>query len=406
MGGTLLVGVDVSKKRHHVALVEQHGAQLGRVFTFQNTRESLEQVCQRVDREAAKRGLSPLIRMEATGVYNWPLVSHLALRYPVQIFHPTQLKTAREDGIRKAKSDKLDPVTLATTSKQPPKTAYNDPVRFQIRELGRYREKLETIKEAQWKRLMRNVFVKFPGLDDEFTLDTLWMRALLMHFDSPEEIVAAGEHEVACVIYDANGMADFALERAKEIVQFCTDCLTTSFVGNVLGLVNRQILRRIGQLEDDIEEVEREMLSLWKSVDGQFKYPLLEGMDAVTAAMVYGELGAPGAYPSVDALTAAAGLDPVSWQSGQRKARVGRISKQGPPTIRKVLTRKILGMRITNPVIKAYFEKKREQEKKPWKVAQTASAKRLLRLIYVTEHQKQDNGPGPGRAPSASSSPL
>lgn len=401
--GNLLVGIDVAKKRNHVCLVEQHGDQIGRVFTITNTRESLEDFFQRLDKEANARGLTPLIRLEATGVYCWPLLSSLGKRYPVQVFHPKQLKSAREEGIRNSKSDRVDAHTLATTSKQPPATDYSDTTRLQIRELGRYREKLEALKEAQWKRLMRNVFVKFPGLDDEYKLDTLWMRAFLAVFESPEHVVEAGEEEVARVIREANGQPAFAQERAKEVVEFCKNALTTSFVGDVLGLVNRQILRRIGQLEADIEEVEHEMLNLWNEVEASFAYPRLEGMDPVTAAMIYGELGVILRYDSVDKITAASGLDPVSWQSGESKARVGRISRQGPPVLRKVLTRKVMGMSKTNPVIRAYFEKKFREEKKPYKVARTATAKRLLRLIWVTEHQKANKDRGPGRTPSGSS---
>jgi transposase len=402
--GNLLVGIDVAKKRNHVCLVEQHGSQIGRVFTITNTRESLEDFLKKLDKEANARGLKPLIRLEATGVYCWPLLSSLAGKYPVQVFHPKQLKAAREEGIRKSKSDRVDSHTLATTSKQPPATDYSDALRLQIRELGRYREKLEAIKEAQWKRLMRNVFVKFPGLDDEYKLDTLWMRAFLAHFESPEHVVDAGVDEVARVIQEANGQKEFAKERAKEVVGFCKNCLTTSFVGNVLGVVNRQILRRINHLEEDIDEVEREMLNLWKQVEDSFAYPRLEGMDPVTAATIYGELGVILRYDSVDKITAASGLDPVSWQSGESKARVGRISRQGPPVLRKVLTRKVMGMSKTNPVIRAYFEKKFREEKKPYKVARTAAAKRLLRLIWVTENQNANKDRGPGRAPSTSPS--
>lgn len=385
MGGTLLVGVDVAKRVSHVCLVEQHGGVIGRPFLLRNTKESLGAFCKRLEKESSARGLRPVIRLEATGVYSWPATSVLRARgYEVQVFHPTQLKSAREDGIRKTKNDKVDAHTLATTSKQPPQTDYSDTTRIQIRELGRYREKLFAVMEAQWKRLMRNVFVKFPNLDDEYRLDTLWMRAFLKEYASPEQVVEAGEDDVARIIREANGQPAFAKAKATEIVAFCKECLTTDFVGDVLGLVNRQILRRIEQIEHDVEEVEAEMLRLWEGVRPRFAYPELEGMDEVTAAIIYGELGDPLQYATEDKIVAAAGLDPVSYQSGASRTRVGRISKQGPPVLRKVLSRRILGMRRTNPTIRAYYEKKRG-EGKPYKVVLTACAKRLVRLVHNAE---------------------
>lgn len=385
MGGTLLVGVDIAKRVSHVCLVEQHGRQLGRPFLLRNTKESLDAFCARLEKEAGPRGLRPVIRLEATGVYSWPATDTLRRRgYEVQVFHPTQLKSAREDGIRKTKNDEVDSHTLATTSKQAPATDYSDTTRFQIRELGRYREKLFRVKEAQWKRLMRNVFVKFPGLDDEFKLDTLWMRAFLAEFVTPQQVVEAGEEEVARVIREANGQPQFAKAKAAEVVAFCKECLTTEFVGDVLGIVNKQILRRIEQLEADVDEIEKEILRIWTPVEHRFAFPKLEGMDAVTAAVIYGELGDPLQYATEDKVVAAAGLDPVSYQSGAGRPRVGRISKQGPPVLRKALSRKVLGMKLTNPTIRAYYEKKRG-EGKPYKVTLTACAKRLVRLVHNAE---------------------
>lgn len=388
--GTMLVGVDIAKRVHHVCLVEQHGGQVGRGFTVPNTKQGLDAFCARVDKEAAARGLRPVVRVEATGVYSWPFVSALEGRYEVQIFHPLQLKGAKEHGIRKTKNDRVDARTLATTSKQPPSTDYSDRVRLQIRELGRYREKLGTICEAQWKRLIRNVFVTFPGLDDQYEMDTVWMRALLAEFHSPGQVVDAGEAEIARVIREANGRASFAQQRAADVVGFCRECLTTEFVGHVLGLVNKQILARIAQLERDVAEVDNEIVRLWSGVEAGFAYHHVEGMDAVTAALVYGELGRLTRYADEDKVVAAAGLDPVSWQSGQGKVRVGRISKQGSPVVRRVLTRKVLGMRKTNPVIRDYYAKK-TAEGKPYKVALTASAKRLLRLLWNVEHKHAKN---------------
>lgn len=385
MGGILLVGVDVAKKLSHVCLVEQHGKQLWRPFLLRTTRESFDLFCSKLEKEASPRGLRPIIRLEATGVYSWPYTSELRKRgYEVQVFHPSQLKSAREEGIRKTKNDRVDAHTLATTSKQPPNTDYSDTVRLQIRELGRYREKLESVKEAQWKRLMRNVFVKFPGLDEEFRLSTLWMRAFLSAFDGPVDVVEAGEAEVERVLLEAGTHPKLAKRNAGEVVEFCRGCLTTEFVGDVLGFVNKQILRRIKQLEEDIAEVDKEILDRWKNVESGFAFHELEGMDRVTAAMIYGELGHPLRYATEDKIVAASGLDPVTYQSGSRKARVGRISKQGPAILRKVLVRKIMGMCKTNPTIKAYYEKKRS-EGKPFKLVRTACAKRLIRLVHNTE---------------------
>jgi hypothetical protein len=62
------------------------------------------------------------------------------------------------------------------------------------------------------------------------------------------------------------------------------------------------------------------------------------------------------------------------------------MSKLGPPVLRKVLERKILGMRYSNPTIKAYFEKKHSEGKR-CKIVQTAGAKRLARLVWMTEHR-------------------
>lgn len=91
-------------------------------------------------------------------------------------------------------------------------------------------------------------------------------------------------------------------------------------------------------------------------------------------------------YPNEDKVVAAAGFDPVVRQSGDSKGSVGRISKQGPPALRKALVRKVMGIRQSNPLIMAYFEKKK-QDGKPYRVNCTACAKRLVRHLWNTEHR-------------------
>jgi len=98
-------GIDVAKRKHAVAIQDEHGQPVQRPFTIENTRAGFDQLLQAL---AALK--SPvLIGLEATGHYWWALYDDLTHHeHPVVVLNALQVHAFRKSGVRKVKSDRTD----------------------------------------------------------------------------------------------------------------------------------------------------------------------------------------------------------------------------------------------------------------------------------------------------------
>ena len=96
-------------------------------------------------------------------------------------------------------------------------------------------------------------------------------------------------------------------------------------------------LRQITFLDEEIVRLERALaVAVLASADMQRLFTL-PGVNAVTSATLVAAIGDVTRFPTPRHLVSYLGLNPTVRQSGNEKARHGRISKQGAPLARHVL---------------------------------------------------------------------
>ena len=105
------VGIDVSKEKSTVCILKPYGEIVCKPFELQHNKkslESLDELLQRLDGEVK-------IVMEATGVYNLPVLTFLDEKgYFVSVINPCVMKKyARNNNFRNVKTDKMDSITIA-----------------------------------------------------------------------------------------------------------------------------------------------------------------------------------------------------------------------------------------------------------------------------------------------------
>lgn len=142
---TLFVGIDVSKYKHDLAILDEHGEFLSKNFQFANTYQGFQKLKEHL--EILKIPTSNLhIALEDTGHYADSLVTFIQnLGYPLFTYNPLLIKEfVKSLTLRKSKTDKKDALSIACKllSDPKPERYIVEPQMQELKELTRYQNRL------------------------------------------------------------------------------------------------------------------------------------------------------------------------------------------------------------------------------------------------------------------------
>ena len=73
---TLIVGIDIGKKKHYARFINLRGYELGKVFSFTNNRDGMEKIVSEIKKAKIKNNLAKVvIGLEPSGHY-WKATAH------------------------------------------------------------------------------------------------------------------------------------------------------------------------------------------------------------------------------------------------------------------------------------------------------------------------------------------
>ena len=110
----------------------------------------------------------------------------------------------------------------------------------------------------------------------------------------------------------------------------------------------------------------------------------IPGIGPINGATILGEIGDINKFSSPAKLVAYAGIDASVRQSGEFEGTHNVMSKRGSPYLRKALFSAALVASRYDPVLKAFYDKKRS-EGKCHRVALSHVCKKIIRVIYILE---------------------
>ena len=107
----IAVGIDISKSKSTVAILDSYGTILATPFNMAHTQLEMNALVSRL-----KAFDEPVtILLEYTGHYHYPVLKKLQEEgFPVCVVNPYQMKKYGDVEIRKAKTDKKDALRIAT----------------------------------------------------------------------------------------------------------------------------------------------------------------------------------------------------------------------------------------------------------------------------------------------------
>ena len=153
---------------------------------------------------------------------------------------------------------------------------------------------------------------------------------------------------------------------------------------SLIHILVRQAIDALNAISASMERLKAEMQALAAQLP---EYPVVMAMHGVGDSLgpqLMAELGDVARFTHRNAITAFAGVDPGADQSGTHEAKSTRVSKSGPPELRRALFLVMDCLLKTQPQddpVYRFMDKKRA-EGKPYLVYMTAGANKFLRIYY------------------------
>jgi len=372
-------GIDVAKRKHAIALLDEHGQPVQRPFTIDNTRAGFDQLLQAL----AHLPGPVLIGLEATGHYWWALYEDLTQHdHPVVVLNALQVHAFRKSGVRKVKSDRTDANWIAEFLRfsQPTPAQPTTPVLLQLKEVSRFRYHLtEQIGDSKRKLLsiLDRVFPEYETLFSSVFLTS--SRQLLTQAASAQELATFDLAELTDLL-KTTSRSRFGRTKAVAVQAAAQQSVGVRFLADAAQLEVRCLLAQIELLEAQREQVDTALAQLMAQVPQHLTS--IPGVGPTTGAALLAEIGDIQRFDAPEKLVAYAGIDAAVYQTGQFEARQMHMSKRGSPYLRHALWQAASMAIMHDAELRAYYDRKR-QEGKAHGTALGAVCRKLLTRVYI-----------------------
>ena len=389
----IAVGIDVSKSKSTVAILNGDGSIRAKPFNVHHTADELQVLVNYI------KGTSevPTILMEPTSHYHYPLLKAFRdANLPVCLINPYQMKKYGDTALRKAKTDKRDSLRIAQYALEksyslvpytPSDQKYED-LRFLSRQYSQ-RISILTVNKVQLLALLDQTM---PGITSLLTLksrdpDNCVLLRFVKRFKSFDMIRKMGKTRFleSFQILVRKTKDRHASTKGLRIYELALNSVTTRGDNPLTAMTQEQCVDLISTAQKAADEINLQMRIIAETLP---EYKVLHSMAGVgdrLGPIILAEIGDIRRFHSGKALNAYAGNDAPPYQSGQFESRNRHISKRGNPALRKACFEVMQALKLTKPQDDPVylFLVKKEQEGKPYNVAKMAAVNKFLRIYYA-----------------------
>ncbi|MDQ5850567.1 MAG: IS110 family transposase [Chloroflexota bacterium] len=295
-----------------------------------------------LDQQLAQLGCAPheiLVGLEATGRY-WENVYYFLQQrgYRLVLLHPAQTHHfAARRGLR-AKTDKLDAVTIARallSDDVRPAYVPND-LTATYRDLVRLHSNLSD-EAARYKNEIQDLLVVlFPEFTQVFKDPTRQTAlAVLRAYPSAQAIAAVGAEPLIAIL-QATAPRNYGPATAERLVALAKRSSASPLAVAARGRSLAILADQLSHTQTNITELEREIEALLDRDAGATGLQSVPEFGAKTIAVLRAELGEVERFQRSDQVVAYAGLDVTVRESGKWKGQ-RKLSKRGSGVLRRTL---------------------------------------------------------------------
>ena len=389
----IAVGIDVSKSKSTVAILDSYGTVLATPFNMAHTQPEMNALVSRL-----KAFDEPVtILLEYTGHYHYPVLKKLQEEgFPVCVVNPYQMKKYGDVEIRKAKTDKKDALRIAT---------YALEKSYKLVPYSSMEQKFEDLKFLSRQYQQRISFVStlkvqlinmldqtMPGITKILALksrdpEKCALLLFIKRYKSFDEIQRIGKTRFLSTYATLMKKTPdrYAPKKGLEIYELARESITTRGEDPYIWAAQDQCVDLLATAQNAADEIITQMQNIAETIP---EYKVLRAMNGVgdrLGPVILAEIGDIRRFHSAKALNSFAGNDAPPYQSGQFESRNRHISKRGSSALRKACFEVMQALKLTKPQDDPVYQfiLKKEQEGKPYNVAKMAGVNKFLRIYYA-----------------------
>ena len=389
----IAVGIDVSKSKSTVAILDAYGTVLATPFNMAHTQPEMNALVSRLK----ELGEPETILLEYTGHYHYPVLKKLQEEgFPVCVVNPYQMKKYGDVEIRKAKTDKKDALRIATFAleksyKLVPYSSmeqkYED-LKFLSRQ---YQQRISFVSTLK-VQLINMLDQTMPGITKILALksrdpEKCALLLFIKRYKSFDEIQRIGKTRFLSTYATLMKKTPdkYAPKKGLEIYELARDSITTRGEDPYIWAAQDQCIDLLAAAQNAADEIITQMQNIAETIP---EYKVLRAMNGVgdrLGPVILAEIGDIRRFHSAKALNSFAGNDAPPYQSGQFESRNRHISKRGSSALRKACFDVMQALKLTKPQDDPVYQfiLKKEQEGKPYNVAKMAGVNKFLRIYYA-----------------------
>ncbi|WP_285398378.1 IS110 family transposase [Lysinibacillus sp. fls2-241-R2A-57] len=357
---TLVIGIDIAKKKHYACAIDERGRVLQKSFSFSQSREGFDAFYEKVLALRATHEKSEiLVGFEPTGHYWMNLAAYLTLHgIPFVMVNPHHVNRSKElDDNLQTKNDQKDALVIARLMRDG-RFSYPrilEGVEAELRNGATLRSKIQEDLNALQNRIIRWIDRFFPEFMTVFKDFGKMAYAALEMTPLPSDIQGKTPEELLFMYRQVKGMKSPQLPKAKQLVG-----VAQHSIGLTEGLVMARIeiatlLTQYKLMRSQIDTLTEQLSKLAKEMTDYEYLNSVPGISDVTIVELLSEVGSLTQYEHPRQLIKLAGLTLRENSSGQHKGQK-RISKRGRRKLRALLFRVMMPLLRHNEAFKKLHE--------------------------------------------------
>lgn len=377
------LGIDIAKNTHVASLIDEKGKNIFKGFSFSNTTDGGKLLLQIIQKYADFSNV--IIGMEATGHY-WLSVYSFLYDYnfhSIHVINPIQTDGWRKGTeIRKRKNDIIDSILIADLIRYGDfvETTLSNEDLFALRNICRMRNYLVQSAGDLKRKIICVLDQVFPEYQSIFSnIFGTTSKQLLLDFSSPADFEELSV-DVLTETLETLSRKKIGQNTAEKLINSAKNSFGVTFSKESFTFQLKLLIEQVQFIEGKIKDCENKIKELMEKINSPIT--TIPGIGTVLGATIISEFGEISRFDKPSKLIAFAGIDATVSQSGEFEGTHNVMSKRGSPYLRKALFQAALVASNTDPVLKAYYQKKRA-EGKHHKTCIGAVARKLCNIIYA-----------------------
>jgi transposase len=390
--GYLIIGVDPHKKKHAAVAITQDFA-VHCKFKFDNTREGLRVMLDRIREEMVKSGCRGVMFAIETGGHYWRNIAYFLDErgLPLRFINQYTLKRRREGkDLNHRKNDYRDSEVAAQllctgefTESKIPQGVYAE-----LRAAHNAYRRL--VREST--RITNLIQGLLDGLFPEFTTvfkDPCGVTALsvLSNCVIPSVIATMTEDEFIVIIESKHEGRRLMRRKLRALHQTSKTSIGIGAGANSVASEIAFLAEKLKLIRGHIRIIENTLIRLVDETEEGNYLLSIRGLNYIAAAGLLAELGCFKSYRSAKQMIKMAGSNPTESESAGKRSIHTPMSKKGRPVLRYCGWTAVIPMLRFNPDFRAWAKQRRERPvyANPLGGRETVGAalNRLLRLAFA-----------------------